>query len=49
MSFVLTNAPTAFMDLMNRVFDQFLYLFIIVSIDDNLVYSKGEEEHSKHL
>ena len=45
MSFGLTNALTAFMDLMNRIFKPFLDKFIIVFIDDILVHSKSEEEH----
>ena len=49
MSFGLTNTLTAFMDLMNRVFRPFLDRFVIVFIDDILVYSKSEEEHAKHL
>ena len=49
MSFGLINAPTAFMDLMNRVFRPFLDRFVIVFIDDILVYSKSEEEHARHL
>ncbi|XP_048228233.1 uncharacterized protein LOC125369509 [Ricinus communis] len=49
MSFGLTNAPAAFMDLMNRVFKEFLDRFVIVFIDDILVYSKSEEEHAWHL
>ena len=40
MSFVLTNAPTAFMDFMNRVFKEYIDKFIIVLIDDILVYSR---------
>ena len=44
-SFGLTNAPASFMDLINRVFRPFLDRFIIVFIDDILVYSKSEEEH----
>ena len=49
MSFGLTNAPAAFMDLMNRVFRPFLDRFVIVFIDDILVYSKSEDEHAKKL
>ncbi|KAA0045416.1 pol protein [Cucumis melo var. makuwa] len=49
MSFGLTNAPTVFMDLMNRVFKDFLNTFVIVFIDDILVYSKTEVEHEEHL
>ncbi|KAL5542213.1 hypothetical protein UlMin_009923 [Ulmus minor] len=49
MPFGLTNAPVAFMDLMNRVFSQYLDKFIIVFIDDILVYSKTPEEHEEHL
>ena len=49
MSFGLTNAPTAFMDLMNRVFRPYLDIFVIVFIDDILVHSRSEDEHSDHL
>ncbi|KAF3651788.1 putative protein fluG-like [Capsicum annuum] len=49
MSFGLTNAPAVFIDLMNRVFYQFLDLFVIVLIDDILVYSKSKEDHANHL
>ena len=49
MLFGLTNSPAAFMDLMNRVFKQYLDLFVIVLIDDILIYSKSEEEHASHL
>ena len=49
MSFGLTNAPAAFMDLMNRVFRPFLDRFVIVFIDDILVYSKSRAEHTMHL
>nr|GEZ71963.1 reverse transcriptase domain-containing protein [Tanacetum cinerariifolium] len=49
MSFGLTNAPAAFMDLMNRVCKPYLDKFVIVFIDDILVYSKDEEGYGKHL
>ncbi|GKB98055.1 putative reverse transcriptase domain-containing protein [Tanacetum coccineum] len=49
MSFGLTNAPAVFMDLMNRVCKPYLDKFVIVFVDDILVYSKDEEEHGKHL
>ncbi|KAL0536920.1 hypothetical protein IC582_025883 [Cucumis melo] len=49
MSFGLTNAPAVFMDLMNRVFREFLDTFVIVFIDDILIYSKTEAEHEEHL
>ena len=49
MSFELTNAPTAFMDLMNRVFRPYMDRFVIVFIDDILVYLKSMEEHVYHL
>ncbi|KAI6684156.1 hypothetical protein NL676_030069 [Syzygium grande] len=45
MPFGLTNAPAAFIDLMNRVFKESLDRFIIVFIDDILVYSKSPKEH----
>ena len=49
MPFKLTNAPAAFMDLMNRVFSPYLDKFVIVFIDDILVYSGSPEEHAEHL
>jgi hypothetical protein len=49
MSFGLTNAPAYFMNLMNKVFMKFLDKFVVVFIDDILVYSKTEEEHAEHL
>ena len=49
MPFGLTNAPVAFMDLMNRVFQPCFDRFVIIFIDDILVYSGSSEEHSKHL
>ncbi|KAA0053209.1 ty3-gypsy retrotransposon protein [Cucumis melo var. makuwa] len=49
MSFSLTNAPAIFMDLMNKIFKDFLDTFVIVFIDDILIYSKTEAEHEEHL
>ncbi|XP_019239301.1 PREDICTED: uncharacterized protein LOC109219321 [Nicotiana attenuata] len=49
MSFGLTNAPATFMDLMNRVFKPYLDSFVIVFIDDILIYSRSREEHEQHL
>ena len=45
----LTNAPATFMDLMNRVFHEYLDRFVIVYIDDILIFSKSMEEHEEHL
>ncbi|KAI3676199.1 hypothetical protein L1987_85800 [Smallanthus sonchifolius] len=49
MPFGLTNAPAVFMDLMSRVFHEFLDKFVIVFIDGILIYSKSKEEHETHL
>jgi hypothetical protein len=46
--FRLTNAPTTFMCLTNSIFNQYLDKFVLVFIDDILVYSKTEEEHEEH-
>ncbi|KAL8098905.1 hypothetical protein AgCh_031571 [Apium graveolens] len=48
-SFRLTNTPAAFMDSMNRVFKTYLDIYVIVFIDDILIYSKTEQEHAEHL
>ena len=44
-----TDAPAAFMDLMNKVFQPYLDQFVIVLIDDILIYSKSREGHENHL
>jgi hypothetical protein len=49
MSFGLTNAPAYFMYLMNKVFMEYLDKFVMVFIDDILVYSRSEEGHEEHL
>jgi hypothetical protein len=49
MSFGLTNAPSVFMDMMNRVFHDSLDQFTVVFIDDILIYSRTSEEHEEHL
>jgi hypothetical protein len=49
MSFGLTNAPSYFMYLMNKVFMEYLDKFVVVFIGDILIFSKNEEEHDEHL
>jgi hypothetical protein len=49
MSFGLTNAPAYFMYLMNKVFMEYLDKFVVVFIDDILLFSKNEEEYEEHL
>jgi hypothetical protein len=48
-TFGLTNAPAYFMYLMNKIFMEYLDKFVVVLIDDILVYSKSEKEHEEHL
>jgi hypothetical protein len=49
MSFGLTNAPAYFMNLMNKVFMEYLDMFVVVFIDDILIYSKSDSDHEEHL
>jgi hypothetical protein len=49
MSFGLTNAPSYFMNLMNKVFMEYLDRFVMVCIDDILIYSKSDSDHEEHL
>ena len=49
MPFGLTNAPTTFMDLMHRVFQPYLDQFVVIFVDDILIYSQSEWEHEYHL
>ena len=45
----VTNAPTTFMDLVNQIFKIYLDKFVIVFIDDILIYSKDDDQHAEHL
>jgi hypothetical protein len=49
MSFGLTNAPAYFMYLLNKTFMEYLDMFVMVFINNLLVYSRSEEEHEEHL
>jgi hypothetical protein len=49
MSFGLTNAPAYFINLMNKVFMEYLNKFVVVFIDDILIYSKDDSDHEEHL
>jgi hypothetical protein len=49
MSFGLTNAPAYFMNLMNKVFMEYLDRFVVVFIDDTLIYSKSDSDHEERL
>ena len=49
MSFDLINAPAAFMDMMNRVFEDYLDMFVILFIDDIVIYSKDRKKHAQHF
>ena len=49
MPFGVSNAPGVFMEYMNRIFHSYLDQFIVVFIDDILIYSNSEEDHAEHL
>ena len=48
MPFGVTNAPTVFMDYMNRMFQPFIDKFVVIFIDDILIYSRTQKEHVEH-
>ena len=49
MPFGLTNAPAAFMDMMNKIYRPYLDQFVVVFVEDILIYSKGRAEHEQYL
>ena len=49
MPFGLTNAPTAFMDMIYRIYRPYFDHFVVVFVDDILIYSKSREKHGHHL
>ena len=49
MSFGLTNAPATFSRLMNSIFMEYLDKFVVVYLDDILIYLKNEQDHAEHL